>query len=197
MRSATLKNHSKSSQKPSKMFPKPFQKPVQILPKLSPNPPLKKDASKTRPKIYFLLVLDDFFEFFEGPGCQIDPKSLKIAKKTWKIKLKKTICFSTPFVLVFLVVLAFQNGSKIIVFSTMFPKRRFRENYHETLAVRTKIKVWSCKKHKKSRKNRCQNHDRKKHRKKLLKNRFWPRFWPPITFQNHSKIQKNHIWKRR
>ena len=48
MRSATLKIHQKSRQNPPKIVPKPF-----------PNPPSKKDASKTRPQIHFLVVLGE------------------------------------------------------------------------------------------------------------------------------------------
>ena len=70
MRSATPKIHQKSRQNPPKIVPKPF-----------PNPPAKKDASKTRPKIYFLAILGDFLEILKGPEPpKIDPKSRKIKK---------------------------------------------------------------------------------------------------------------------
>ena len=52
-----------------------FQNPFKILPKFPPsppkffpNPPSEKDAFQTRPKIHFLLVLNHFFKFLEGPG---------------------------------------------------------------------------------------------------------------------------------
>ena len=52
----------------------------------------------------------------------------------------------------FFVFLATENDVKIELFSLLFRKRRFCENHHETLAVRTKIKVRIWKKHKKSEK---------------------------------------------
>ena len=53
----------------------------------------------------------------------------------------------------FFVFLATENDVKIKLFSLLFRKRRFCENHHETLAVRTKIKVRIWKKHKKLKKN--------------------------------------------
>ena len=93
----------------------------------------------------------------------------------------------------FFVFLATENDVKIELFSLLFRKRRFCENHHETLAVRTKIKVRIWKKHKKSEKNRCRNHDRKKHGIKHRKNRFWAPFWLPKSSQNPPKIEKSRF----
>ena len=83
MRSATPKIHQKSRQNPPKIVPKPF-----------PNPPSKKDASKTRPKIHFFGVLGEFFEFLDGPGPpKIEQKSLKTVKIRNKIEAKKKHVF--------------------------------------------------------------------------------------------------------
>ena len=123
MRSATPKIHKKSRQNPPKIVPKPF-----------PNPPSKKDASKTRPKIHFFGVLGEFLEFLDGPGPP------KIEQYATKSKLKKNMFFETSFSS-FFVFLATENDVKIELLSLLFRKRRFCENHHETLAVRTKIKV--------------------------------------------------------
>ena len=83
MRSATPKIHQKSCQNPPKIVPKPF-----------PNPPSKKDASKTRPKIHFFGVLGEFFEFLDGPGPpKIEQKSIKTVKIRNKIEAKKKHVF--------------------------------------------------------------------------------------------------------
>ena len=83
MWSATPKIHQKTHQNHPKIVSKPF-----------PNPPSKKDASKTRPKIHFFGVLGEFFEFLDGPGPpKIEPKSLKTVKIRYKIEAKKKHVF--------------------------------------------------------------------------------------------------------
>ena len=68
--------------------------PPKTVPKASPNPHSKKDASKTRPKIHVLGVLGDFFQFLEGPGPpQIKPKSQKSEKQRLKVEAKKAHVF--------------------------------------------------------------------------------------------------------
>ena len=95
-------SRTKSSQNPSKTFPKRSQNPPKTLPKSSQNPPrtLPEPPFKTEREnksIFFY-----FFQFLEGPGPpKIEPKSLKIEKNTWKNRCQKTTCFLTQFFLDF------------------------------------------------------------------------------------------------
>ena len=185
----------------SKILPKSFQNPTKILPKSFQNPP------ETLPKPTFeerrvqdtsqnplFGHLGRFFQSFGGPrASQNRAKIIKNRRSTIKNRSQKKACLSTRF---FLDCSSFwppKIEPKIDDFSTIFPKRRFCINPYKTLAVRTKIKVRTCKNHAKSSKNRCRNHDRKKHRKKPLKNRFWPPLWPPKSSQNRSEIEKSCI----
>ena len=90
----------------------------------------------------------------------------------------------------FFSVSASENGAKIHVFLLLFKKPSILWKCSKTLAVRTKIKVWTRKKQEKITKKSIPKRTRKKYRKKPLKIRSLLPFGLPKTLQNGAKLHK-------
>ena len=92
-------SRTKSSQNPSKTFPKHSQNPPKTLPKSSQNPPRTLPEPPFKTERENKSIFFNFFQFLEGPGLpKIEPKSRKIEKKKLKkSKLKKHMFFNSTF----------------------------------------------------------------------------------------------------